>query len=112
MSSVLRPATAKVGAVNAQAVERYKEMRKALMEVPEADQKTCEIVHACQLAALGVEISFKMHAIRLFDLKVSKEALQHIIVSGVGVTLIIGQAARVLDWIEEAHAHYLGTRQQ
>lgn len=112
MSSNLKPATVKVGAVNASAVERYREMRSALMEVAEIDPKVCEIAIACQLAALGLETSFKMHAMRLFDLDVSKEQVQHIILSGVGVTLIIGQAATVLDWIEEAHTHYAASHRR
>jgi alkylhydroperoxidase/carboxymuconolactone decarboxylase family protein YurZ len=106
MDSVFRPATTKVAEVNAQAVDRYKEMRKAFMGHAELDQRTCEIVHACQLAALGLEASFKMHAIRLFDIGISKDALQALILSGVGVTLVVGQAATTLDWIDVAHAHF------
>ncbi len=88
-------------------MKRYKEMRAALMDAGAIDRTTCEIVVTSQLALLGYEVPFKFHAIKLFELKVSKEQLQQVILAGVGVTFLVVQASRVLDWIDEAHSMFV-----
>lgn len=99
----MKPSTARVAEANAAAVERYKEMRGAVMAMPEADKATAEIVITCQLALLGQETAFKFHALRLFESGVPRERLERLILAGLGVTMVIPQAARALDWIAEAH---------
>ena len=102
----MKPSTVRVAEVNAPAVARYKEMRTALLEIPGIDCVLCEIVVTSQLGLLGHEGPFKIHAIRLFELKVTKERLQQVILAGIGVTWVLPQAAQVLDWIDEAHDAY------
>ena len=102
----MKASTARVAEVNAPAVERYKEMRDLLRERPGLDPMLCEILITTQLALLGHETAFKMHALRLFDLKVTKERLEDLVLVGLGVTFVIPHAARVLDWVAEAHEVY------
>jgi hypothetical protein len=102
----MKPSTTRVAEANAAAVAQYKEMRAALMDVPGIDRTLCEIVVTSQLALLGHEVPFKIHAMRLFELKVSKEQLEQVILAGLGVTFVIPQAALALDWIEDAHRQY------
>jgi len=97
----MKASTARVAEVNSAAVARYKEMRTALMDVA-IDRKLCEIVVTSQLALLGHEGPFKLHAIRLFELQVSRAELEQVILAGLGVTFVIPQAAQALDWIEQA----------
>jgi hypothetical protein len=102
----MKASTTRVAEVNALAVARYKDMRAALMDAADADRTLCEIVVTSQLALLGHEVAFKLHAMRLFELKVSKEQLEQIILAGLGVTFVIPQAAQALDWVEQAHQQY------
>lgn len=106
MSQPVKPSTARVAEINPQAVELYKEMRAALMNGGGVDKTTLEIVITSQLALLGHEIPFKFHAIRLFEANVSKEQLQQVILAGLGVTFVIPQMARALDWIDEVYEQY------
>lgn len=106
MSQNVKPSAARVAEVNPDAVESYKEMRAVLMNPSSIDKTMLEFVITAQLALLGHETAFKFHAIRLFEQNVSKEQLQHVILAGLGVTFVIPQAARVLDWIDEVHKQY------
>ncbi|MFZ4286365.1 hypothetical protein [Variovorax sp. HJSM1_2] len=104
----MKASTVRVAEVNQAAVTRYKEMRSALLPSEDGDERRwCEIVITSQLALLGHEVPFKLHAIRLFELKVSKEQLERVILWGVGVTFLLPQAAQVLDWIDEAHRSFV-----
>jgi hypothetical protein len=98
----MKPSTTRVAEVNAPAVARYKEMRAALLDVPAADRMMCEIVVTAQLALLGHEVAFKLHALRLFEIGVSRQQLEQVVLAGLGVTLVIPQAAQALEWIEQA----------
>jgi hypothetical protein len=102
METLMKASTVIVNAVNTEAVARYKEMRSALMGGLDDDQLICEILITTQLALLGLEVPFKLHAKRLLDLGVTKEAVQRYLLAGVGVTTVIGQAARSLEWLDEA----------
>lgn len=105
----MKASTIRVAEVNPAAVARYKEMRGALMALEDADERRwCEVMITSQLALLGHEGPFKLHAIRLFEMNVSKEQLQRVILAGVGVTFVLPQAAQALDWIEEAHLSFAG----
>lgn len=101
-----RASTAIVAEVNPSAVDRYKQMRAALMEGSDPDKTLLEIVITSQLAVLGHESAFRMHAIRLFEQGVSRERLQQVILAGLGVTFVIPQAARALEWIDDAHRQF------
>jgi hypothetical protein len=107
MKAYPKPATARVAEVNAKAVDRYKEMREALMSAQDIDRNLCEIVITTQLALLGYERPFKIHATRLFALNISKELVQQAILAGVGVTFVMAEAARALDWLDEAHEEFV-----
>ena len=100
----MKPSTTRVAEVNAAAVTHYKAMRQAVLNVSDDDRTLCEIVITSQLALLGHEGPFKIHAMRLFELGVTRQRLEQIILAGLGVTFVIPQAASVLDWIEQAHA--------
>ena len=106
----MKPSTTRVAEVNPQAVARYKEMRAALMEEPGIDRLLCEIVITSQLALLGHEVAFKVHAIRLFELKVTRAQLEQVILAGLGVTFVIPQTAQALDWIAQAHEQFRSAR--
>ncbi|TPQ26626.1 hypothetical protein [Cupriavidus pinatubonensis] len=110
--SRLTPSTVTVGEVNAPAVARYKEMRAELMQAPSDERELYEIVVTSQLALLGQETAFKLHAIRLFEMKISKERLQQVILAGLGVTFVIPQAAQVLEWIAQAYDQYSRTNEE
>jgi hypothetical protein len=103
----MKASTTRVAEVNESAVARYKEMRAAVLAAPHADRALCEIVVTSQLALLGHEGPFKLHAMRLFELEVAKEQLQQVILAGLGVTFVIPQVAQALDWIEQAHEQHL-----
>jgi hypothetical protein len=102
----MKPSTARVAEVNPQAVARYKDMRAALMDEPGTDRLLREIVITSQLALLGHEVAFKVHAIRLFEQKVTRSQLEQVILAGLGVTFVIPQAAQALDWIAQAHERF------
>ncbi|MDR6858776.1 carboxymuconolactone decarboxylase family protein [Variovorax guangxiensis] len=108
----MKASTLRVAEVNAPAVARYKEMRDLLIEQPGLDRSLCEILVTTQLALLGQEVAFKLHAQRLFDLGVSKEQLERLVLVGLGVTFVIPQAAKALNWIAEAHALHQGSEAQ
>lgn len=99
----MKASTARVAEVNPNAVARYKEMRDEFRNRPDLDPMLCEILITTQLAVLGHEVAFKLHALRLFEMNVSKEKLDDLILVGLGVTLVIPHAAKVLNWAAEAH---------
>jgi hypothetical protein len=101
----MKASTTRVAEANASAVEHYKAMRAAILETA-ADRTLCEIVVTAQLALLGHEVPFKLHAKRLFELAVSKQQLEQLVIAGLGVTLVIPQVAQALDWIEQAYEQY------
>jgi alkylhydroperoxidase/carboxymuconolactone decarboxylase family protein YurZ len=103
---MLTPSTTRVAQANANAVDKYKHMRAALLDLPDSERLLCDIVITAQLALLACETPFKIHAIRLFEQGVSKERLQHVVLSGLGVTLLMPQVATALDWIDEAHERH------
>ena len=107
MTAKLKPSTVRVAESNPAAVDRYKDMRAAVMAIPEVDKMFCEILITCQLATLGHEGAFKIHAQRLFQLNVSRERLEQFILAGLGVTMVIPEVARTLDWIEQAHREHV-----
>lgn len=102
----MQASTTRVALANELAVSHYKTMRTALLDAPGLDRKMCEIVVTTQLALLGYEVPFKIHAIRLFEMNVSRVQLEQVILAGVGVTFVLPQAARALDWIEEAEQQF------
>lgn len=84
----------------------YKEMRARVMPATGADTATCEIVLAMQLAMRGHEVPFKIHAMRAMAQGVPLVQLEALLMAGVGVSLIVCEAARALDWLREAHAEF------
>lgn len=99
----MKASTSRVAEVNPTAVARYKEMRDEFRNRPGLDPTLCEILITTQLALLGHEVAFKLHAQRLFALNVSKERLEDLILVGLGVTFVIPHAAKALNWIAEAY---------
>ena len=98
------PATsARLAAVNRDAMAHYQQMRAMVMPAPGVDAATCETMLVMQLAVLGIEIPFKVHAMRAMALAVSKEHLQHLVLAGLGATLIAPQAGCALAWLDEAY---------
>jgi hypothetical protein len=98
----MKASTARVAEANAPAVLRYKEMRNEILNQPGLDPKLCETLITTQLGLLGHEVAFKLHAQRLFDLGVSREELERLLLVGLGVTFVIPHAAKVLNWAAEA----------
>lgn len=112
MTSIIKPSTVRVAESNSAAVDRYKEMRAAVMNIAPEDKLACEIIITCQLALLGQEVAFKFHAMRLMELNVSKERLEQFILAGLGVTLLLPQVARTLDWLAQAQEDFLASRKE
>jgi hypothetical protein len=107
MESPLKTSTARVAEANPRAVALYKEMRGELLKGDDLDAALCETLIVTQLALLGHEAAFKMHAQRLFGLGISRERLDRLVLVGLGVTFVIPQAAKSLEWVSEAHEFYL-----
>lgn len=99
----VQPNSQRLAAVNADAMARYQEMRALAMPAPGVDEARCEVVLAMQLAVLGMEIPFKVHAMRALALAVTREQLQGLLLAGLGVTLLASQVGRALAWLDEAH---------
>ena len=94
--------TARLVQVNPEAMACYKEMSARVMPAPGVDPATCEIVLAMQLALCGHEAPFKIHAQRAMALGVSLDQLQGLLMAGVGVSLVVFEAARAVEWLREA----------
>ncbi|WP_066732910.1 hypothetical protein [Cupriavidus sp. D384] len=99
-----------MAAGNPRAHEYYKHMREELAKAEGLDKKTYETVIAVQFALLGKEVQFKIHAIRLFALGLPKEYLQSVVLVGLGLTVIMCDAARALTWTEEAYDEFLANK--
>lgn len=103
MIQAKKPSTSIVAGINSSAIAHYREMRHAFLNAPGIDRTMCEVVITAQLALLGHEIPFKIHALRLKELNVSKEQLQHVLLAGVGVTCVVCEAARAIEWLDQAY---------
>ncbi|MDW3682776.1 hypothetical protein RA280_13685 [Cupriavidus sp. CV2] len=99
-----------LAAANPQAHEHFKMMRAALSNAEALERKTYETVIAVQFALLGKETQFKIHAIQLFSLGMSREYVRAVVLAGVGVTTILCEAARVLTWADEAYDEFQARR--
>jgi hypothetical protein len=111
MKTTDSPSTStRLAAVNPEALAHYQQMRSMVMPAPGVDAATCETVLVMQLAVLGAEVPFKVHAMRAMALAVSKEQLQHLVLAGLGITLIASQAGRALSWLDEAYEESLQAR--
>ncbi|XAH22077.1 hypothetical protein AAFF27_18910 [Xylophilus sp. GW821-FHT01B05] len=66
----------RLAAVHPQAMERYQRMRALVMPAPGVDPAQCEVVLAMQLGVLGLEVPFKVHAMRAMALHVTHGQLQ------------------------------------
>jgi hypothetical protein len=101
-----KPSTARLAEVNPEAMACYKQMRARVMPAPGTDAAMCEIMLAMQLALRGHELPFKIHAMRAMTQGVSLARLEGLLMAGVGVSLIVFEAARALEWLHEAHAEF------
>lgn len=99
----IKPATARLAEVSPEAIAHYKQMRALVMPAPGVDAPTCEIVLCMQLALRGHEVPFKVHAMRAIAMGIPRQQLEGLLLAGVGVSLIVCEAARALDWLSEAH---------
>lgn len=106
MERTPKPSTARLAEVNPDAMAHYKQMRALVMPAPGVDAATCEIVLAMQLALRGHEQPFKIHAMRAMAHGVTLAQLEGLLMAGVGVSLIVCEAARALDWLREAHVEF------
>jgi hypothetical protein len=101
-----QPTSTRLAAVNPDAMAHYQQMRALVMPAPGVEPACCETALVMQLAVLGLEIPFKVHAMRAMALTVSKERLQGLLLAGLGVTLIAAQTGRALEWLDEAHEEF------
>lgn len=97
-----RSSTALLMEVNPQAMADYRQMRAKVMPAPGVDAATCEIVLAMQLALLGHEVPFKIHAMRAMRLGIALHQMEALLLASVGVSMVVGDAARALNWLREA----------
>jgi alkylhydroperoxidase/carboxymuconolactone decarboxylase family protein YurZ len=104
LNLIRKGSTARLADVNPAAIEHYKQMRATLTTAPDVDPAICETVFAMQLALLGHEVPFKIHAARALAAGVTKRRLQSLIMAGVGVTTLAFEAARALEWLDQAES--------
>ncbi len=102
-----KPSSARLAEANPQAMALYRQMREHVMPAPGVEPATCEIVLAMQLAVLGHEVPFRIHASRALAQGVSLQQLQGLLMAGLGVTLVASEAARALEWLQEAHEEFV-----
>lgn len=103
-----KPSSEHLAEANAEAMGHYKQMRARLMPAANVDEATCEIVLAMQLAVLGHEVPFKIHALRALALGAPIDRLRGLLLVGLGVTLVACETARALSWLDEACAERAG----
>lgn len=102
-----RSSSALLAAASPQAMAHYQQMRALVMSPTDIDPATTETVLALQLAVLGLETPFKIHAMRAMSLNVTKEQLAALVMAGLGVSLLAAHAAAALRWLDEAGAERL-----
>lgn len=103
MPKIRKASTAVIAEVNPRAIAHYKEMRNVILDVPAADRALCELAITCQLALLGHEVPFKIHALRLRDFDISRTQIQQAILAGIGVTCVMCEAAQAIEWLNQAY---------
>lgn len=99
-----KPSSQRLAESNPEAMAHYKKMRGRLWPPAGVDETTCEIMLAMQLAVLGREIPFKIHALRALSRGVAKGQLESLLLSGLGVSLVAFETAQALIWLDEACA--------
>jgi hypothetical protein len=97
-----KSSTARLAEVNPQAMACYRDMRAHVMPAPGVEAATCETVLAMQLAVRGQEVPFKIHAMRAMAQGVALAQLEALLMAGVGLTLLVSEAARAVGWLREA----------
>ncbi len=99
-----KPSSQRLVEANPDAMSHYRKMRGELWPPAGVDETTCEIMLAMQLAVLGREIPFKVHALRALSHGVTKDQLEGLLLSGLGVSLVAFETAQALIWLDEACA--------
>ncbi|HIE4194940.1 MULTISPECIES: carboxymuconolactone decarboxylase family protein [Burkholderia] len=99
-----KPSSQRLVEANPDAMSHYRKMRGQLFPPENVDEATCEIMLAMQLAVLGREIPFKVHALRALSRGVTKVQLEGLLLCGMGVSLVAFEAAQALIWLDEACA--------
>ncbi|MBN3729545.1 hypothetical protein [Burkholderia sp. Tr-20390] len=105
-----KPSSQRLVEANPEAMSHYRKMRDQLFPPADVDEKTCEIMLAMQLAVLGREIPFKVHALRALSHGVTQAQLEGLLLCGMGVSLVAFEAAQALIWLDEACAEADTTR--
>ncbi|RQS40886.1 hypothetical protein [Burkholderia sp. Bp8990] len=99
-----KPSSQRLVEANPDAMSHYRKMRSELWPPADVDETTCEMMLAMQLAVLGREIPFKVHALRALSRGVTKAQLEGLLLCGLGVSLVAFEAAQALIWLDEACA--------
>ncbi|MBL3960977.1 carboxymuconolactone decarboxylase family protein [Burkholderia sp. KCJ3K979] len=96
------PSSRRLADANPEAMQHYKRMRVAVSASTAVDGGLREAVLAAQLAVLGHEFPFKIHARRAMEQGLTVEALRALLMAGLGVTLVASEVGCALSWLEEA----------
>lgn len=95
------PSSRMLAKANADAMAHYKKLRDSVMPPPGVEPATAETMLTMQFAVLGLEVPFKIHAMRAIDLGLTREQLPALVMAGLGVTLLSAQAGQALRWLDE-----------
>ncbi|KAB2881626.1 MAG: hypothetical protein F9K38_09705 [Pseudorhodoplanes sp.] len=93
-------------AVNKEAGESFRAMRQAVMSAGPLDGRTCELIVLSSLASTGLELSFKVHALKARKAGIDKAALQHAVLVTLGAATVIMRITEALRWLEEVEAEF------
>jgi alkylhydroperoxidase/carboxymuconolactone decarboxylase family protein YurZ len=84
------------------AADGFKAMRDAIMKAGPLDAQTRELVIVGACATAGLETGTKLHAAKLLEMGVPKQAIQQAVLLTFSVTAILWNVSQALLWIDEA----------
>ena len=79
----------------------FKALREGIAKAGPLDYQTIEFILLGAFVATGYEDAIKIHAKRLIDLGVSKEAVRQAIQVPFGATATLVDVTRALAWLDE-----------
>jgi alkylhydroperoxidase/carboxymuconolactone decarboxylase family protein YurZ len=89
--------------VSSEAGDAFKLMRKAVASGP-LDEETRELILLSSFACVGIEPSFKVHALKARMAGISREKIQHAILITLGATTALMRVTEAIRWLDDAEA--------
>ena len=82
----------------------FRASREAIATAGPLSKETLEMIMLGSFVTAGYEAAVKIHAKRLFDMAVPREAIHQVALATFGATTTISGVSRALQWIEDALA--------